>query len=79
MSNLNGIITTDCTTAHLAGALGCTTMIMLPRSADWRWRNEGGACPWYPSVQLYRQRRSGEWTDVVADIARALLVLNGQR
>jgi hypothetical protein len=73
------VVTADNTIAHLAGALGRTTLVMLPASADWRWRNEGASSPWYPSVQLYRQPRAGDWTAVVAEIAQALQVFRAQR
>jgi tetratricopeptide (TPR) repeat protein len=76
---LDGVIAVDNTVAHLAGALGCRSMFMLPRSADWRWRSDGATSPWYPSAQLFRQRRPGEWADVAADVALALKVLDVQR
>jgi hypothetical protein len=34
--------------------------------------NETDTSPWYPTMRLFRQRRAGEWTDVVADVAASL-------
>jgi len=48
-------------TAHLSGALGQRTWVLLPYVAGWRWLHEGERCPWYQSVRLYRQAASGDW------------------
>ena len=75
MQALDCVITADNTVAHLAGALGCKTMIMLACAADWRWQSAGGTSPWYPSAQLYRQQRPGECKEMVSAIAQALQVM----
>ncbi len=69
---LDGVIAVDNTVAHLAGALGCRALIMLPHSADWRWRSEGATSPWYPSVMLCRQKMPGDWAGVIARIRTEL-------
>ena len=53
-------------TAHLAGALGKKTTVLLPRigarTADgaiipgWRWLDSGGRCVWYESVELMKSQ-----------------------
>jgi tetratricopeptide (TPR) repeat protein len=64
-------------TAHLSGALGQKTWVLLPYVAGWRWLHEGERCPWYQSVRLFRQVERGEWTPVLAmvrqDLARTPL------
>jgi hypothetical protein len=55
--------------AHLAGALGTPVWVPLPSWPSWRWGLEGEACPWYPSMRLFRQRRRGGWDDLLADVA----------
>jgi ADP-heptose:LPS heptosyltransferase len=55
------IISIDNTTAHLAGALGKNTKIMLPFNPDFRWMLDRDDSPWYPSVKLYRQEKYGDW------------------
>jgi tetratricopeptide (TPR) repeat protein len=72
LAALDHIVTVDNSVAHLAGALGCKTRIMLAHSADWRWLRAGVTCTWYPSVALIRQRVPGDWTSVVAEIAGEL-------
>lgn len=65
MKNLDLVITSDTSTAHLAGALGVPVWIGLPFAPDWRWFLERSDSPWYPSARLFRQRRPGDWTDVL--------------
>jgi tetratricopeptide (TPR) repeat protein len=66
------VITIDNSTAHLAGALGIPTWILLPFAADWRWLLEREDCPWYPTLRLFRQSKRGDWQSVVQRIANAL-------
>jgi ADP-heptose:LPS heptosyltransferase len=56
-------------TAHLSGALGQKTWVLLPYVAGWRWLHEGERCPWYQSVRLYRQAERGEWGSVLVAIS----------
>ena len=69
---LDGVIAVDNTVAHLAGALGCRTMIMLPYHADWRWLRVSSTSPWYPSVMLCRQTVPGDWAGVIERVRTEL-------
>jgi tetratricopeptide (TPR) repeat protein len=73
MSNLNLVITSDTLVTHLAGALAIPTWIALKHAPDWRWMLEREDSPWYPTARLYRQKRSGDWGGVLAEIRQALL------
>ena len=66
------IISIDNTTVHIAGALNKKTFVMLPYTPDWRWMEHGDASPWYPSLQLFRQKVDGDWTDVFSQVDEAL-------
>ena len=68
MSLCDLIITSDTAIAHLAGALGVPTWIGLKQTPDWRWLLDRQDSPWYPSMRLYRQKRSNNWDDVFEDI-----------
>lgn len=69
---LDGVIAADNTVAHLAGALGCKTWIVLSHSADWRWLRGVSASPWYPSATLYRQPAPGNWKDAIERLGMEL-------
>ena len=72
MSLMDLVITTDTSMAHLAGALGRPTWVMLQFVADWRWMLDRGDSPWYPSMRLFRQPAIGDWDGVVEEVAQAL-------
>jgi hypothetical protein len=69
MSNLDLIITSDTSIAHLAGALGRPTWVALQYVPDWRWLLDRGDSPWYPTMRLFRQQTRGDWGSVFRDIA----------
>ena len=62
---LDLVITADTAIAHLTGALGKPVWILLPFYADWRWLTERGDSPWYPTAKLFRQKKRGDWTEVI--------------
>jgi len=72
MMNLDLVITVDTAVAHLAGALGVRTWLLLPATADWRWQQNRSDCPWYPSMRLFRQKNAGNWDEVIKEINTAL-------
>ena len=38
---------------------------MPPYVPDWRWLLDRDDSPWYPTVNLYRQKNIGDWSDVL--------------
>jgi hypothetical protein len=72
ISMLDLVITVDTAVAHLAGALGKSTWLMLPHAPDWRWMLDRGDSPWYPSMRLFRRIGPDSWPEVVQRIADAL-------
>ena len=79
MENCDLVVTSDTSVAHLAGALDRPTWAALSTTADWCWLRERRDSPWYRSVTLFRQRRSGDWSTVFADMAEALGGLLGAK
>jgi hypothetical protein len=73
LCGLMDLVLSVCTSgAHLAGALGRPTWVMLASNADWRWFLDRDDSPWYDSVRLFRQNSDGEWDGVLARIATEL-------
>jgi len=77
LSHLDLLITVDTAVAHLAGALGRPTWLMLPFAPDWRWSLGRDDSPWYPTMKLFRQEGPGDWNGVVARLGRELQSLAG--
>jgi tetratricopeptide (TPR) repeat protein len=73
IKNLDLVITTCTSVAHLACSLGVKTYILLSYVPDWRWGFEGTQSVWYQSAILYRQSRQGHWDDVLEKIKIRLL------
>ena len=72
MRHLDLVITIDTAVAHLAGALGIPVWVLLPYIPDWRWLMDRNESPWYPTMRLFRQPRTGNWDSVVEDVEEAL-------
>lgn len=67
------VISVDTSVAHLAGAMGKPTWILLAQRSDWRWMRERDDSPWYPTVRLLRQtRQQGDWSDVIVRLRASL-------
>ncbi len=72
LTQLDGLVTTDTGIAHLAGALGVRTWVMLQHVPDWRWGLRENTTPWYPSLRLLRPARPRDWPDVVRQLRDAI-------
>jgi ADP-heptose:LPS heptosyltransferase len=61
------VITTSNSIAHLSGALGKETILLLPFSLGkfWYWHELNGVSLWYPSVKVFKQLEQGDWSDPV--------------
>lgn len=69
------VISVDTSVAHLAGALGKRTWILLPYVPDWRWLLDRDDSPWYESVTLYRQGVDRQYPPVLRRVSNDLLTL----
>jgi Flp pilus assembly protein TadD len=72
VSSCDLVISIGNATAHLAAALGRPTWVLTPAAGSWRWMFEGATTPWYPSVRVFRQKRSGHWGDVFDELSSHL-------
>jgi FkbM family methyltransferase len=69
---LDLVITVDTSIAHLAGALGKPTWLLLSYDPDFRWGLKGDRTIWYPSVRIFRQPRFRDWGSVIDEVMAAL-------
>jgi ADP-heptose:LPS heptosyltransferase len=66
MTCVDLVVSVDTAPAHLAGALGVPTLILLKRlGSDWRWLYKREDTVWYPSVRLFRQSAPGAWDELL--------------
>lgn len=72
LSQLDLVITSDTSMAHLAGALGRPAWVLLNKMPDWRWLLDRDTSPWYASLRLFRQTQQGDWASVVTEVEAAL-------
>jgi hypothetical protein len=75
VAGLDLIITVDTAVAHLAGTLGKHVWILLATLPDWRWGIKSNTTPWYPTARLFRQTNSGEWSQLMHEVASELVLL----
>jgi hypothetical protein len=77
IENLDLLISVDTSIAHLGGALGKTTWILLPHITDWRWLSysEGSQSCWYTHVKKFRQKITGNWQEVFERVVKQLRTL----
>lgn len=74
LQHCDALITVDTAIAHLGGALGIPTCVLLPaRETDWRWMRDRTDSPWYPqSMYLYRQGAEESWQQCITRLAADL-------
>ena len=78
VSALDLVITVCTSVAHLSGAIGQRTWVLLDVNPHWTWLLERRDNPWYPTATLYRQRQFGEWAPVLDEVTRDLAAFAGQ-
>jgi hypothetical protein len=61
IADLDLVITSCTSIAHLAGAMGIPTWIVTPIMPYYTWAVHGEKSAWYNSVKLFRQEKYGEW------------------
>ncbi len=66
------VVTVDTMIAHLAGALGRPTWLLLKAEPDWRWPAKNRRSAWYPTMRLYHQPAPGNWPAVLAEVEQDL-------
>ena len=74
--NCDLIITCDTSIAHLSGALGQKTWILLKKIPDWRWMLNRSDTPWYNNAILFRNNNIKNWKPVFDKIYKKIKTNN---
>jgi tetratricopeptide (TPR) repeat protein len=72
LRHVERLVTIDTSVAHIAGAIGAPTSLVLPHAPDWRWLLNRDDTPWYKSVRLFRQERAYDWTGVIERVSASI-------
>ena len=72
IATLDLVIAVDAAVAHLAAAMGKPVWLLLPTLPAAPWSVSGEAHPWYPTMRVFRQRRKGNWDEVMKRVAKEL-------
>ena len=64
------VITVSNTNAHISGALGKKTFLLLPKGKGrlWYWTSSGNKSLWYPSIEVVEQNVAGSWDSAIKKI-----------
>ncbi|SOE59602.1 hypothetical protein SAMN05446935_1543 [Burkholderia sp. YR290] len=76
---LDLVITVCTSVAHLSGAIGQRTWVLLDVNPHWVWLLDRTDSPWYPSASLYRQPQFAQWEPVFDKLTRDLAALADSR
>jgi ADP-heptose:LPS heptosyltransferase len=68
------VITISNTTAHISGALGKETLLLLPHAVGkyWYWNEYQCRNLWYHNIKVFQQRIEGDWSYPLAELQKYL-------
>jgi tetratricopeptide (TPR) repeat protein len=71
------VITVSNTTAHVAGALGKPTLLLVPYATGklFYWHSLNGQSLWYPSINVFEQSASGDWQPAIKNAADTVYLM----
>lgn len=72
LKSMDIVVTVDTCVAHLAGALGVKTYLLIPYAPDWRWFDCTKTTPWYNSIEIFKQANSISWDNEINNIVEKL-------
>ena len=72
LNQMDLIITIDTSLAHLSGALGKPTYLLISWAPDWRWLLNTDQSPWYPTLKIVRQSKINNWEAAINYVVQQL-------
>ena len=77
VEGMEAIITVDTAMAHLAGALGIPTILLLNRPCDWRWGQMSDTRePLYTNMKILRCEQFNRWDSILHQLPEEVRKLN---
>lgn len=73
MKGLDYFVTSDNCLAHLAGALGVKTYLILGQVPEYRWMNCDQINPWYDSVTVIRQTSDRTYEQCIEEVNNRIM------
>jgi len=73
IQSMDLMICVETAVAHLAGAMGHPTWLLLSTVPDWRWLLDCQDNPWYPSMKIFRQTQVDNWSELIEQVKNALV------
>lgn len=76
IANTDLLITIDSAPAHIGGAIGHPTWVLIPKVPDWRWLYDIEHSLWYKSVSVVRQlsdEQEGDWAPCISRLKTKLI------
>ena len=69
------VITTSNVTAHISGAIGKETYVLLPfgNGKIWYWHEGVGKSIWYPTLNLFSQPNINNWAAPISEIYNEII------
>lgn len=69
------VVTISNINAHVAGALGKKTFLLVPfsKGRHWYWHEKTSRSLWYPSVEIFSQSQTGDWTKSINEIKEKIV------
>ena len=74
IKNCDLIVSVANAIAHLSGAIGMQTLVLVPNEPQWYWHSENRESIWYPNTQLFRKTTKDEWADVLNTVKEEILL-----
>lgn len=72
LRKMDCLVTVDTAMAHIGGAIGIPTCVLLNKTCDFRWWNTNTTTKWYKSWKLFRQKKLGCWDEPVKKLKKYL-------
>ena len=69
---MDAVVSVSVSAAHMAGALGIPTYVLLSPAPQWKWGGNSDKVPWYSSVRLLRRNHGDTCKNQVERAAKLI-------